>query len=355
MPLLSKEEFTLYENIINLSQNEMRLVMANYLGNKYKDNCIVTKDYIYAIGDIPIALVAHMDTVFEDSYNSYIKNGQLVKPTRVHQDLYYDQWKETIACPMGAGFDDRAGIYAIYKIIEAGFKPTIILTTDEEIGGVGARKFVNDYSLPAPNNDLRYIIQLDRRGENDCVFYSLQYPEFEKYIESFGFKTNFGSFSDISTLCPAWGIAGVNLSIGYENEHSVEEILNVKNWLATIEKVKTMLQETDIPFWEYKKSEVSNYNYPYSYGYNYGYSYDDIFDSDYLIECANCHQQVDVFDTTPVVGEDGKARHYCTSCIEKVEECAKCGEIFFKENKKHKYCKNCSKEMRKTWRLKKKN
>ena len=88
--------------------------------------------------------------------------------------------------------------------------------------------------------DLNYIIQLDRRGSNDCVFYECNNPEFVEYVEAFGFVTAHGTFSDISTICPSWGIAGVNLSIGYIDEHSYSEILYVGNMLATIGKVEKM-------------------------------------------------------------------------------------------------------------------
>ena len=60
---------------------------------------------------------------------------------------------------------------------------------------------------------------------------------------NFGFNEEYGSFSDISELCPTWKIAGVNLSIGYENEHSLIEILYIDYFLSTVEKVKKMLKD----------------------------------------------------------------------------------------------------------------
>ena len=94
-----------------------------------------------------------------------------------------------------------------------------------------------------PFEDLKYIIELDRQGTNDCVFYNCSNEEFTNYIEQFGFITDWGTFSDISDICPMWEIAGVNLSIGYKNEHTQVETLNTDVLYSTIKKVEKMLDE----------------------------------------------------------------------------------------------------------------
>ena len=218
MRILNKQELTLFENIVGVSQESLRAVLYKFL-KQYYTNVVYDEDFLIAHGTIPIALVAHMDTVFKSPAS----------------EVFYDRKKNVMWSPTGLGADDRAGIYAIIQIIKHGYRPHIIFTTDEEIGCVGASEL--SY-LPCPFEDLRYIIQLDRRNANDCVFYDCDNPEFEKYVESFGFVTAFGSFSDISELCPRWGMAGVNLSIGYRDEHSVSEILFVGQMLDTISKVE---------------------------------------------------------------------------------------------------------------------
>ena len=72
------------------------------------------------------------------------------------------------------------------------------------------------------------IFQLDRRGSDECVFYDCDNPDFIKYVESFGFKEAYGSFSDISIIAPAWGVAAANLSVGYYLEHSNAEYLKCR-------------------------------------------------------------------------------------------------------------------------------
>jgi hypothetical protein len=211
--------------------------LLNYLTNQLKRYySTIDRDknnnYVYAAGDIPILLVAHVDTVFETPPD----------------ELFYDKRKQVIFTPFGAGFDDRAGVFAILKILHKGYKPHILFTNGEELGGIGVKAFLENYPK---NEHINYVIQLDRSGYCDCVFYQCDNPDFTKYISSFGFVEDSGSFTDISFICPMWKIAGVNLSVGYLNEHSASEILYVRPLFATIEKVCHLLDEVTIPRFEY--------------------------------------------------------------------------------------------------------
>ena len=226
MRVLNQQELKSFEQFFQLRQNQLLKAMKHYLGMKY-DNIIGTQDYLIAVGDLPIALVAHLDTVF----------------SAPPKNIFYDRVKNVMWSPDGLGADDRAGVFAIVQILKAGFRPTIIFTTDEEKGCLGAEKLINQIKT-APT-ELKYIIQLDRRGSDDCVFYDCNNPEFDNYVESFGFVTNFGSFSDISIICPAWHVAGVNLSIGYYDEHSISETLYIGQMFNTISKVKKMMEDAN--------------------------------------------------------------------------------------------------------------
>lgn len=236
--LLTQKDRALLELIAPMTQHELLTHMGRYFIKKYgKGNVLGGDDFVVAIGNIPVALVAHCDTVFH------------FPPER----FFYDKEQNIFWAKQGLGADDRAGVFAILKIIQAGYRPHIILTTDEEIGCRGALKLA-EYECPF--KDLRYIIELDRQGEKDCVFYRCYNPKFIEYIETFDFITAPGSFTDIVTLCPIWGIAGVNLSIGYEDEHSESETLNIDWMYNTIDKVKIMLDECeDAPHFKYMESK----------------------------------------------------------------------------------------------------
>ena len=146
--------------------------------------------------------------------------------------------------PQLLGSDDRAGVYAIIQIVEAGYKPHIIFTTDEETGAQGSQALIMQ-KPDCPLENLKAIFQLDRRGSDDCVFYDCDNPDFTKYVESFGFKEAYGSFSDISIIAPAWGVAAANLSVGYYLEHSNAEYLKCRELEKTIERVKKILDNAE--------------------------------------------------------------------------------------------------------------
>lgn len=327
MERLNRNEFKLFESLASLTQNSMRRALYSYLKKRYK-KVIVAPEYLYAVGEIPIALVAHMDTVFSSP----------------PEDIYYDERKGVCWSPDGLGADDRAGIFAILTILKHGYRPSIIFTTDEEIGAVGASQLVED--IKTPESELRYIIQLDRRGTNDCVFYDCDNRDFVEYIEKFGFVETFGSFSDISVICPTWGVAGVNLSIGYEDEHSTSETLRVGAMLNTIQKVENMLKVKDIPFFEYIEYSYTNnsWNYYFQRGRKKTW-YDDDAEYNYAtLKCNKCNKYFHDYEVIPALSKDGnKTKYYCPDCCAtEVDWCAQCNNAFeIDANKPSAICPAC--------------
>lgn len=323
MHSLTDSDYKLYKSVISLKQKPLRKTLYSFLTRKY-DKVIAKEEYLFAYGNIPIALVAHMDTVFP-------------KPP---EHIYYDREAGVIWSPEGGCGDDRAGVFAILKIIQSGLRPTIIFTADEEMGGLGAEQLVKDF--PEVPIKLNYIIELDRRGTCDCVFYDCDNPAFTEYVESFGFIENYGSFSDISEICPAWGIAGVNLSIGYENEHSTSETVHVNPLLKTIARVKKMLQQETIPEFKYVPSTTAFYPWDNFIRAGYGYGWDiDGYANNYF-RCSGCGHPFEDFELIPVKGIDMKQKYYCPDCcVTKVNWCAECGEAFEKKDPSEKLCPRC--------------
>ena len=295
----------LLEYIFKLSQDELHKLLFHYLSKYYK-NPVQTEDYIYAEGNIPIALVAHLDTVFDNP----------------PKHIFFDHDQDVMWSPNGMGADDRAGVFAIIKIISHGFRPHIIFTHDEELGGDGAF-FLGEN--PIPFDDLRYIIELDRQGIDDCVFYDCGNETFYNYVESFGFQFARGSFTDISFICPKWDIAGVNLSVGYVNEHTPQEHLFCEVLLDTVNKVENMLCEDDIPHFKYEGKKLN-------------------FDQYSSAECDCCHKKVSPHTGVKIVN-GGHTAFYCHDCLEKVNWCSRCGAPYryeFEDLDSHPmYCPNC--------------
>ena len=217
----------LLKTICCLNENILEFNLLQFLKNNNYKVLYQPGDFILAEGQLPVCLIAHMDTVFN------------LLPQE--EDFLYDPEKQILWSPYGSGFDDRAGVAMIIKLINAGYRPSIIFTNGEEPGGIGASALIKKYKkCPFKCN---YLIELDRMGEKDCVFYSCGNQKFIDYIESFGFEENLGSFSDISIIAPAWKIAAVNLSIGYIDEHSPSERINLKWYSEIFNKVKAILDK----------------------------------------------------------------------------------------------------------------
>ena len=217
----------LMKKLCMLPQNKLRKILIKFLYSKGYENVIHKDSFIIAEGDLPICLIAHMDTVFR------------YEP----EEFFYDLQKKVLWAPGGAGFDDRAGIYAILNLIEKGHKPSVIFTDKEETGGIGARELIVTFP-ECPFKDCRALIQLDRANKNDAVYYHCNNSAFENWVEKYGFKFDWGTFSDISIIAPQWKIAAVNLSVGYVDEHTESERLYCGWCDNTINKVDKMLNDS---------------------------------------------------------------------------------------------------------------
>lgn len=230
--------------ILRKTQPELHKYLRERLTEFYPTTVISEDTYLFAEGNIPILLVAHLDTVYPDT-------------TRASMMIYFDQKQKVMWSPDGLGADDRAGVILILRLLENGYRPHVLFTHDEECGGMGAIDFT--FSKHRPKVDIKYMIQLDRMGYDDCVFYSCENDAFTDYIASFGFVPTFGTFSDISILMPYMQIAGVNLSVGYMDEHSYGEHWNL-NWASeTYDKVAAMLSCP--PHSQFQYVEKDNYEW----------------------------------------------------------------------------------------------
>lgn len=256
-----------FELIAKCTQKDLQNYLAPQLEQIYgKDNCIITKDYLFAKGTVPVCLVSHLDTVHRE----------------VPSIIVSDKEKGYIWSPQGIGGDDRCGVYALISIIVNRLQtskelPSVLFTTFEEVGCIGAG--IASSEIPKEKyEDFKFLIEIDRKGTVDCVFYSTFNDKFEEFIESFGFVKSYGSCSDISKLSPAWDVASVNLSSGYFNAHTKEEYISVKWLMQTISNVIAILDSEELKThekFEYQpdKPNYSSYGNSYTNSNNYG-SYD---------------------------------------------------------------------------------
>ena len=148
--------------ICKMNQTNLKKYVTKQL--EHTHDIILTGDgYVYAKGDFPVLLVAHMDTVHKNL------------PTIIS----YNSKLQTISSPNGIGGDDRCGIYMVLEIVKY-FNCSVLFTEDEELGGVGAEKFIK--TKIASELEFNYMIEFDRANANDAVFYECDNPEFEEFI-----------------------------------------------------------------------------------------------------------------------------------------------------------------------------
>lgn len=210
---------------LRMTQEQLMTTLYKELQNYYD---VVKTDpsqsFILANGGIPIVLVAHMDVVFPGP--------------RSIMTIYYDDTQNVMWSPDGLGTDDRAGVLMIMWLLKnSNYRPWILFTTNEESDLRGAQ-FASAIDIH-PN----FVIELDRQGCGESVFYKCDNKDFEDYINGFGFHTCRGSYTDISILCPEWGCAGVNLSVGYYDEHSYAEHWSANDFLYTYNRVFNILED----------------------------------------------------------------------------------------------------------------
>ena len=209
-----------FEEIFQFSQERLKQALETEL---IENGYAVQKQsgFLYAQGTVPVLLVAHLDTVHR------------TQP----ETICYSADGTVMMSPQGIGGDDRAGVYMILRLIQR-VHCHVLFCEDEETGGHGARAFTKSGIKP----DVNYIVELDRVGNNDAVFYQCRNRQFEQYINGFGFQTAFGSFSDISILAPHLNLAAVNLSTGYYHAHQPGEYVRLDEVEDLVGRIAKLLQ-----------------------------------------------------------------------------------------------------------------
>lgn len=200
-------------------------------------NILATKRF----GDGPTVLLnAHLDTVEEISHDRKILKEENI-------------WRSSEGI---LGADDRAGINVILatakSVTEKNFKGTIkyIFTVEEEIGLVGAYE-VNETFLW--DVDMAFVI--DRRGKGDIVTskggispfcterFGQKVARIAKQSGMTQWKTTTGGSSD-TAIWASHGIQSVNLSAGYNFEHTDQEQLDVEANYGTYGLVLELLENS---------------------------------------------------------------------------------------------------------------
>jgi hypothetical protein len=196
--------------------------------------------FLYIRGARPnrVLLVAHADTFWDCEYG--------YDPGPTHEIKIEDGEIRAVNGNFGLGADDRAGCAMLWLLKDLGH--SLLVTNGEEHEQRGASWLMSDNKDIAAdiNHDHQFVIQLDRRNGSDFKCYDVGTDEFRSYVaEKTGYtEPDRRATSDIVTLCRE--IAGVNLSVGYHNEHHENEFLNISEWECTLNVVQEWLSEPNL-------------------------------------------------------------------------------------------------------------
>ena len=257
-------------------------------------------------------VVAHTDEVLAHKNKEVvIKNGKIKGRDRLTGKR------------IGLGMDDANGICCALQLLKVIPDLKVCFTTEEEIGFNGA-------DCAADNLDffynVSYLIQADRRGSSDLITYTnFIYSASEEWLEEatpimakYGYSEQAGIGTDIGVLAEKLQISGVNISCGYNKEHTDQEYTVIKDLENCLNFMEALLlnipcersYEIKINYKAYNtyypsyKSKFNSYNRLYDGGFD---PYDD--DWDYP-------------ETGPKESEPEDWENWCRTC--KTMDCMHC-------------------------------
>jgi hypothetical protein len=173
-------------------------------------------------------IVAHTDSVMQSG-------GKDSEPFIFANGVYSSKNRKR---PIGG--DDKVGVAIALTIAEIRPDVSIILPADEEVGCIGSSELV----LP----DFELLVQCDRRGISDVVtnicgpMCSSQFEDWLEQIMSWRRVTS-GMMTDVQYLSRFSGNS-VNLSCGYYNPHSVDEIIVLSQAIQTLNDALMLIDDT---------------------------------------------------------------------------------------------------------------
>jgi hypothetical protein len=229
-------------NIPNGDSNAV-FKMFEKLGGRSSGSGLSRYLYISGSRNDKVLLVAHADTASDDMNPKQLmvegnkitnKNGLL-------------------------GADDRAGCAIVYLLAKSGH--SILIVDGEESGCVGSIAVAKNSTMSKIVNNHQFVVEFDRLGSTDFKCYSVGTDEFREYVsEVTGYsEPNRESYTDIVVLCQ--DICGVNLSVGYYDEHSNEEYLIISEWSNTLNVARKWLSMSNIPKFSLNDNEEEREDY----------------------------------------------------------------------------------------------
>lgn len=236
-------EFLSYPNSTSIDIFNRFKILPNAIYRRKSD----LEEFIFIEGNRKdkILLIAHADTVWDGNIVEKEKELHII-----NDNIIYNK-------NGGLGADDRAGCAILWLLKDSGH--SLLIVNGEEFGLLGSNYVMKNQDIVNKINEHMFAIQFDRRNSKDFKCYYVGSNEFRTLVSS---KTNYSepNKNSMSDICAIYKeICGVNLSIGYYNEHSINEYLKIDEWYNTYIITKNWLEENHQQY--FKKDKESIYNF----------------------------------------------------------------------------------------------
>jgi len=160
------------------------------------------------------------------------------------------------------GGDDRCGVYIMLELMKTHKNAIFAFFYDEEIGCVGSRLHCN---LSVFKNTNAFI-GLDRRGINDCATYGTDSFALIDTAFALGYTEAWGSVTDVAVLAEHWQTPCINLSVGFNSEHTKQEWVDFSVTERTLEICKNLAIEGQEFEVDLRPDSYLGYDYKYDDG-----------------------------------------------------------------------------------------
>jgi len=232
-------------------------VLLKYLPNGYKEDGL--GNYYLQIDDKPSTMfTCHLDTACSYSKKvNHIEEGDFIKTDGT-----------TIL-----GADDKAGMTVILYMIEKQIPGLYYFFIGEEVGCIGSGRLSSKWSEYEFSNYIKKVVSFDRRGTDSVITeqmfgvccsdkfaielssqLNLTNKDFNFSPDPTGIYTDSAKFMDLVPEC-------TNISVGYYNEHSVNEKQDI-NFLRKLCDAVCKVDWESLPV-ERDPMDINNWNDDY--------------------------------------------------------------------------------------------
>lgn len=142
------------------------------------------------------------------------------------------------------GADDGAGIYIMLEMIQENISGRYIFHRSEEIGALGAQWIIDN--TPHMLQNINHAIAFDRMGDTDVINHMITgKTATDKFVSNLceslseNHQSATGTFTDTAFYIDHIKNC-TNVSVGYYNQHTRSEILDLEHFSWLVNKVKTI-------------------------------------------------------------------------------------------------------------------